>query len=58
MYCSPRFRGEINVIKISQSGALAVHESGHEYTNAPDACVWVNIRGWPTRLNLMTLEER
>jgi len=45
-----------NVVKISQSGAFAVYESGHEYPNAPDACMQVNIRGWPTRLNLMILD--
>ncbi len=47
--------GDANVIKISQSGVFAGHESGHAYPNAPDACMRVNIRGWPTRLNLMTL---
>jgi len=45
----------MKVIKLSYSGAFAGHESGHEYPNVPDAYIRVNIRGWLTHLNLMTL---
>jgi len=35
----------VNVIKLSQSGVFADHESGPAYPNAPAACMRVNMRG-------------